>query len=408
MNKLYIAGVGPGSLELVSPKALNVIEDSDVLIGGRRNLDTFKKYGKEEIEIRNNLESIVKYINENIEKRKITVLASGDPYMYGIAHYINSNINMTETETISGISSIQYLAAKVDIKWDDMCFTSIHGRDSNILNIISNNYKVGLFTGKEPESILKLLCNNGYGRVKVIAGENLSYLDEKITIGYADKLCNIKFSDLSVFILIKEFEDKLWKYNTCGIPDDLFVRGSVPMTKEEIRAISISKLRLKADSKICDIGSGTGSIAVECALFSPFGNVYAYERNIKAIKLIKENSIKFGVNNIKIIEGDISQTLVKNFLQCDRAFIGGSGGNLDFVIKKLTKNINIRVVINSVTIETTYEAMKSLDKNGYKNIECICVSISRSEEAGTKHIMKALNPVYIISGDFEKKQIGRC
>lgn len=399
-NKLVIAGIGPGNIDLVSQRVLECIEESEVLIGGRRNLDTYQQYGKIEFEIKNNLQEMITYINEYIETKKIVVLASGDPFLFGIASYLINNLVNIEIETISGISSIQYLASRVNMKWDDIYIKSIHGRNNNLEMILKHHYKVGLFTGKKPENVLNELNVKGFADWYVIVGENLSYKDEKITEGKVSELGGIKFSDLSVMILQNKNRDNnnsKWNYCTKGIIDELFVRGNVPMTKEEIRAIALSKLRLKPDSIVCDIGAGTGSVSVECGLHVPFGKVYAYERNREAVNLIRENCIAFCLNNVEIIEGNIGD--ISLIQPCSRAFIGGSGEYLDLVLDRLGENENIRVVINSVTIETTYEAMESLCKNGYHNIECISVSISKSSSAGKKHIMKAMNTVYIISGE---------
>lgn len=401
-NKLLITGVGPGSIELVSKSALQAISEADVLIGGRRNLNTFCHFGKEEFELKNNLEQMLQFIKNNIDKKSITVLGSGDPLLFGIGTYIIKNLthSQIEIETISGISSIQYLASKTGKSLDSTFMCSVHGRKSNLLENLKIHESIGLFTSSEPESVLSYLCEHGYGNLNVVAGEDLSYVEEKISFGTVETLSKQRFSSLTVMLIEGFKENCKWDFCGGGMPDAVFVRGSVPMTKEEIRAISLSKLRIKKDSIVWDIGAGTGSVTVECGIHAPFGKVVAFEKNAEAIGLIKENCNAFALSNVKIVEGDILDTLSDcKLAHCSRAFVGGSGGNMDFILQLLSKNNPIRIVANTVTVESTYEALKSFQKYGYKNIECISVSISKSSAAGDKHIMKAQNTVNLISGE---------
>lgn len=184
-----------------------------------------------------------------------------------------------------------------------------------------------------------------------------------------------------------------------GISDDMFERGDVPITKEEIRTIVISKLRLSVNSKILDIGAGTGSVTVECALMAKDGMVHAFEKNEEALGLIRKNIEKFGAGNVVIVAGEAPAAL-ENAGNFDRAFIGGSGGNildiLDFVYKKIAKRG--RIVVTAVTLDTLCKVM-----NFFKSMKCsheiIQVSVTRVSDAGGLSMLKALNPVFIISAE---------
>jgi len=182
-----------------------------------------------------------------------------------------------------------------------------------------------------------------------------------------------------------------------GIPDKEFVRSNVPMTKEEIRIISLSKLCLNKDSILLDIGAGTGSLSVEAAMMLENGRVLAVERNKEAVEFIKENAARFGVNNIYIIHGVAPDSISdSNF---DRVFIGGSGGNL----KKIFQYIDGRIpkdgiiVVNAITLETLETSKQYFASHDY-TYEIIQVSIARGESAGRSIMMKALNPVFVITG----------
>ncbi|WP_330389067.1 decarboxylating cobalt-precorrin-6B (C(15))-methyltransferase [Tepidibacter thalassicus] len=179
--------------------------------------------------------------------------------------------------------------------------------------------------------------------------------------------------------------------------DSQFLRGKVPMTKEEIRILSLEKLNLENAKTFLDVGGGTGSISIEAALKNKNLEIHTIERNEEAIELINKNIEKFNIKNIKVIK---DYAPVDNFNEkIDSAFIGGSGGNLREIIVWLKNLLNDNgvLVINCITLETLNKALEILSKEGFEDIECIQVSISRLEKLGKGNYFKPLNPTYIIS-----------
>ncbi len=190
-----------------------------------------------------------------------------------------------------------------------------------------------------------------------------------------------------------------WEYKTPGIPDEMFSRGNVPMTKEEVRTIIISKLRLKSSHIIYDIGAGTGSITVEVARQATKGKIYAIESNEEGIELIKKNAEVFHLDNIKIIAGQAPDAL-SNLPSPDRVIIGGSGGQLKEIIYFLDNKINNKgkIVIPAVTINTLNSAVTNLEKLGYK-LDICNIAVTKTRKVSDYHMFKALNPIYIISAE---------
>lgn len=178
--------------------------------------------------------------------------------------------------------------------------------------------------------------------------------------------------------------------------DECFIRGNVPMTKSEVRAVSLSKMEIRHDSIIYDVGAGTGSVSVEAAMMAPQGQVYAFEQKEEACGLIEQNREKFRLNNLTVIPGKAPESM-REAPAPDCVFLGGSGGKLAEILDLvLQKNPSVRIVINVIVLESlagvlTYLKQKKLEA------EIVTVQVSRAESIREFHMMQALNPVTVIA-----------
>ena len=186
------------------------------------------------------------------------------------------------------------------------------------------------------------------------------------------------------------------------IYDKEFVQKELPMTKQEIRAISIAKLQLQDDSVLIDVGAGTGTIGIEAATYLRNGKVFAIEKEEKGIETLKENINKFRLDNIEVVVGRAPEAIPT--IKYDRMFIGGSTGSMRTILEHFIKcsKKGSRVVINAITLETLADATKLLKELNFKNIEVVNVIVSRGKNVGSYTMMYGENPIYIIAADKEE------
>jgi len=173
----------------------------------------------------------------------------------------------------------------------------------------------------------------------------------------------------------------------------------VPITKEEVRVIALSKARLKDGDTVIDIGCGSGSITIEAALqVAPNGKVYAVDQDENAIRLAKENAKKFNVTNIEVIHSK-AQDAISRLPAADAVFIGGTGGDTYDIIKLAYEKLKSkgRIVIDTILIETMYHSLKAVEELELENVDVTQITIGKSRKVSTGTMMLARNPVIIIS-----------
>lgn len=196
---VHIVGIGPGNKEYMLMKAIEVLSASDMIIGFQRAVESVDFIQVPKL-IAKDLKEIINFINAE-DHRNISIIASGDPCFYGISDFIKKNYEGT-IEIVPGISSFQYLMAKLNKSWQDSCLGSVHGREEDLLGKVKSNRVSVWLTDKtnSPGNICKRLFEQGL-KVKVFVGENLSYNDEKISIGSPWELMEKEFSDLAVVVI---------------------------------------------------------------------------------------------------------------------------------------------------------------------------------------------------------------
>lgn len=395
-QRITFVGIGMGTKQTMTLEAWEACEKADVLIGAKRVLKAMEEL-KKEIFISYQIEQIKAFIEKNPQLFNIVIAVSGDVGFYSGTKKWMELLKKYPIRCINGISSVVYFCGKLQMPWEQVKLVSLHGRKQNIIQEVKEQEMVFSLIGEKNgiNRLCEAFVDNGLRDVFMYVGENLSYHTERITTGTPTELKDKQFDSLSVVLIHNEKAKQC--VITHGIKDEQFLRDKIPMTKSEIRSISLSKLQLTKDSIIYDVGAGTGSVAIEMAIQAKRGIVYAVEQKAEAVRLLEKNKRHIGIENLQIIEGKAPEALIP-LLAPTHIFIGGSSGNLLSILKLcLEKNPRVHIVINAITLETLAEALKGMKELPLTETDIVAASISKSREIGDYHMMTAQNPVYIIT-----------
>ena len=398
-KKVIMAGIGVGSEDSRTMGVLRAVAEADCIIGAKRMLESVDTMGK-----RTCTAILAKDIAGTVREdpgRTFTVLFSGDTGFYsGTKSLLKALDKDVTVEILPGIGSLAWFCARLRRPWEDVRAVSLHGRNCDLVREVRENPAVFTLLGGDTgaKEALERLKKAGLGDLRAYVGENLGYADERISSGTVAKLLEGEYGSLCVLLVENDrYEDTCVTY---GLPDEAFDRDKVPMTKEEVRSVCVSKLALTRGAVVYDVGSGSGSVSVECARVASRGKVYAIEQKDSAIALTKQNADKFGLVNLEVVPGTAPEALIP--LEAPtHAFIGGSSGNLRQITDLLLeKNPGVRIVATAVTLETVAELTDLCNEFEYSDIAE--VQVNKPRKVGRYHLSNAQNPVYIFTFQHKK------
>lgn len=416
--EICLAGIGMGSKDGQTQEVQHAIETADILLGAERMIERYS--AKIEKRPYYMAEQILPYL-EQLQKNgftaqkdplRVTVLFSGDTGFYSgcrklyvaLQETIAAGALNAGVRILPGISSVVSLAARVGESYEDAAILSMHGKKLNRLSAtVESHEKVFLLTSgsEDIRKIGRLLAEAGLTDCEVTVGYQLSYPEESIRILTPEQCEEITGEGLYTCLI----RNPHWQPErlTHGRADICFLRDAkTPMTKEEVREVSICKLHLTQNAVVYDIGSGTGSVAIEIAGVPGGVQVYAIERKPEAVELLRKNQEQFHMDNIQIIEAPAPEGL-EELPVPTHAFIGGSSGRLLDILQTLyRKNPHMRIVINAISMETIAELKEVLDTFPLEEEEILQMQVSRVKKLGGYHLPQAENPVWICSFTFRE------
>lgn len=401
-KRVALVGVGMGGAETRTLSMERAVREAECLIGAKRMLESVDTAGKQVFSAVT-AKDIARVIREN-DCRRFAVLLSGDVGFYSGAKGLIEELPDAELEVLPGVGSLQYFCARLRRPWENVRAVSLHGRDCNLVREVERNAAVFALVGGDNGvgAALARLRDAGFGELRVHVGERLGYPEERISHGLVGEFADERWDPLSV--LLVENDRSGAAVVTHGLPDEVFERDETPMTKSEVRSIALSKLRLTRNAVVYDVGSGSGSVSVEAALQATDGRVYAVEMKEKALALTRRNAERFHLSNLEVVAGRAPEVL-ETLPAPTHAFIGGSTGSLAPIIRcLLEKNPRVRIVVNTVTLETLAELTSLADTFDFCDVAE--VSVTKPRVLGRYRLMTAQNPVFIFTMQNGGDEIG--
>lgn len=430
MTNLFVIGIGYTPLDV---KTREVVLSAGVILASRRLFEVFQRYeefeaAKDKVQVINTIDETMNVIRSRLsspltpDSPPIVLLASGDPLFFGIGRRIVQEFGQEAVEIMPDLSSIQVAFARIREPWDKAFLMSLHGGPDpakrrrlpyeleDLPALLDRHSKIAILTDKEnsPARIASFLNSSPltpHSLLTLHVCERLGYPDEKITSGTPAEIEAGAFSDPNVVIVMRgqgsrdrtEIPEVRF-----GLTEDEIAHSRGLITKDEVRAVTIHKLKLPRKGVFWDIGAGSASVSIEIARFFPDLRIFAIEKDGIQMGHIEENRARFSVSGLRVIQGEAPAALA-GLPAPHRVFIGGSSGKLDTIIDHIAAAMESGiVVVNATTLETLYDAILHLEKHGF-SVEVAEISVSRSTQIGKKkRYMKALNPVFVIKGEKNK------
>ncbi|MEN8135013.1 MAG: precorrin-6y C5,15-methyltransferase (decarboxylating) subunit CbiE [Thermodesulfobacteriota bacterium] len=404
MSKVYLLGISGAEL---TPEQEQVVDRCPCVVAAGRYQEMVAGRDKTVLAMAP-LNEMLATVTTQLEKNDVAMLASGDPLFYGIGRKMLENFGAEMVEIDPGVSSMQLAFARFKEPWDDAVFVSLHGRSGdNLARILLPHRKVFVLTDRQNSPAMVATTLLGHlrasgqeglaGSYEVFVGENLGLPEERLVTGRLAEISGQSFADLNVMILKRKVEQSPADF-PLGLQEAEISHSRGLITKDEVRAATLHRLRLPAQGVFWDIGAGSGSISVEAARLCPQLDVFAVERNEQELENIRANIGRYGLHNIRVVEGEAPEALA-DLPRPDRVFIGGSGGNLEEIIRYGARNLveGGLIVVNGVIEKTRQMAPALLHECGLE-VTISEISVSRRQYPAPGGDSLTFNTIAVIAG----------
>lgn len=394
-HELILAGGGSGTAEYLLPAAKQALETMDCVIASERFL---KLVDAKKTKPMGRICDLLDHLPHWLEEESLGIVVSGDPLLYSLCRTIRTRYPELSHRVIPGVGSLQLLGAAFGLTMEDAAILSIHGRDytaGKIACTVAENPATFFFCSKTqgPKEIAAALAAYHLEKTELFVGADLTYPEQMLWHGKPEEWAERENPALCVAAVKNPSPKPVLR--PALLPDSAFLRNASPMTKEEVRAVILSKLRLQPDAVVWDLGAGTGSISIECARMCPYGQVYAVEYKDTALEILEKNKAYFQTEHLTIVPGRAEEQL-KNLPVPDCVFIGGSGGAMAEILETICAlPKKIRLVVSAVTLETQAELYPLLEQ--LPAFEVVQIAVSCGKQVGSYRVLDSNHPVMLFS-----------
>lgn len=403
-NKIYLIGIGFKPLEKEAEECLLRVR---AILGFLKTVNLFKeKYPVYErvsskVKILRKVDELIEEVYKEIPFGEVAILASGDPLYFGIGNKVLEVFGKEKVRIFPDLSSLQKASSLIKENWWEIPSLSFHRRPLNLNLLLTKLYtykKIALLTDNvnTPSQIALSLKERGFNEeIRFWVFERMGTQEEKVFSGNCKEVAEKNFQEPNFLILTLETDKREL---ILGLEEEEIFHTKGMITKDEVRAVVIHKLKLPKKGVIWDIGAGSGSISLECALLSSELKVYAIEKESSACELIRKNVERFKVFNVEIVEGTAPEILT-DLEKPDRVFIGGSGGKLTEILEFLdTLEKRPLLVLTAISLETLNKSLNFFKERGWKS-KVSQIGVNKLEFLGNQLIFKAQNPIFVVRAD---------
>ena len=390
---LSIVGIGEDGVEGLSPVARDLVARADIVFGGTRHLALAAALINGQA--KNWPSPFSAAVGEVLAERgrQVCVLASGDPFFYGVGSVLAGHVPPEETMVVPAPSSFSLAAARMGWPLPETVLVSLHGRaldrirphlhpGARILALTSDS--------EDPAALASLLAESGFGASRLTVLEALGGSRERIRATTAARFDPVGIAELNIVAVevAAEPNARIIAF-TPGLPDALFEHDG-QITKREIRAVTLSSLSPLRGELLWDIGAGAGSVAIEWMLADPSLRAIAIEARPDRSARIVRNAASFGVPALEMVEGRAPEAL-SGLPTPDAVFIGGGAGDAEVIDRAIDALRNGgRLVVNAVTLETETALIAHHARSGG---ELVRIAVSRAEPVGGKSAWRPALPL---------------
>ncbi len=402
MKPVTVIGMGMSPEDLTAGQ-LAIIRRAQVLVGGKRHLEHFRDLPAAQEIIGKDIDAVIAFIKEQMKRRAVVVLASGDPLFYGIGTRLIKSLGRKHVSVHPNVSSVAAAFARIGKPWEDVPVVSLHGKknESALFRALDAKGTVAVLTDPRhnPAWLARCLIQKEYLDLEMCVFEQIGSAAESLQWVGLQRAAEREFSVPNLVVLERSLTRASPRRPLhLGVPDHWYAHEEGLITKAEVRAVSLAKLRLFGAHVLWDLGAGSGSVSIEASLLIKTGRIVAVEKNPERIDHIKTNCKRFKAKNIEVVQTVLPEGLA-SLPPPDRIFIGGGGRDLPEIIRAAVVHLKPGglIVINTVLIQNVAQSIDTLKQNGMAT-DVTQIQVHRSQDMPWGERLEAVNPVWIISG----------